>query len=222
MIQHMVTEAGLWHIVRGTVIDVVGASTCLPVRQLFTVNLLIPNGTGPNLACVSAQPLKTGTTNWWPITVFNDCFYKQIASRGFSTARSFPCSLPTRRYLFKSSSASNSRVSLSLVEMAGIVQSSEGDVASPIRIPYLQPTECVERKSCLTANQQHMMAGTPIGFLDFPSEIRNMIYELVLVREELACPCKRPGEKPYHLFGLVCASRSISREVSSIFYSQRK
>jgi hypothetical protein len=104
--------------------------------------------------------------------------------------------------------------------MAGIVQSSERGAASPVRILRLQFMKCVERKSWLTMNEQRTIARTPIGFLDLPSEVRNMIYELALVRKRLVRPYKYYYEEPYDVFGLLCASRSINREASSIFYGR--
>ncbi|KAH6847959.1 hypothetical protein B0I37DRAFT_154755 [Chaetomium sp. MPI-CAGE-AT-0009] len=97
--------------------------------------------------------------------------------------------------------------------MVGIVQSSDGDVASP-----------------------RTMARTPIGFLDLPSELRNMIYDLALVREDPIKPwphshgqeCWKDPSKPWSHFrvqecwtpGLLRANQPIHREASSILYGR--
>jgi hypothetical protein len=72
-------------------------------------------------------------------------------------------------------------------------------------------------------NEQHTMARTPIGFkfLNLPSELRNMIYELVLVRKKAVWAWFRDRKEPYSP-GLLRASRLIHREASSIFYSRNR
>lgn len=67
-----------------------------------------------------------------------------------------------------------------------------------------------------------MTANTTPNFLSLPSEIRNRIYELVLVHDEPVHPFKPPWsiirQELTDTSGLFRASKTIHREASSMFY----
>ncbi|KAK3293316.1 uncharacterized protein B0H64DRAFT_210248 [Chaetomium fimeti] len=81
--------------------------------------------------------------------------------------------------------------------MTGIAQSPERDVAST-----------------------QMAVNTPIGFLDLPSELRNMIYDLALFHEESIDACYNCYGRERRTTGLLRANQLIYREASSVLYGR--
>lgn len=74
--------------------------------------------------------------------------------------------------------------------------------------------------------QQQTGADPPTSFLSLPGELRNRIYELVLVREEHSYEWEEIWRHIYHpkglTVGLLCASKIIHQEATPVFYGQNR
>ena len=69
--------------------------------------------------------------------------------------------------------------------------------------------------------QQPTTAHTPTCFLSLPGELRNKIYELIVLREEPIDSSHRFGQEDLTP-GLLCANKTVHREASEIFYGQNR
>lgn len=84
------------------------------------------------------------------------------------------------------------------------------------------PTRSVDQISQLTKIQQSTTAGTPASFLSLPGEVRNGIYELVLLDQNPIDPWFGYDRQQKYTLGLFRASKVVHDEASSLFYSQNR
>ncbi|KAK1764239.1 hypothetical protein QBC33DRAFT_457687 [Phialemonium atrogriseum] len=97
--------------------------------------------------------------------------------------------------------------------MSDTVQSSQCNVCS------IQLT----RNGSQLTNQQPTIAETPTGFLSLPSELRNEIYELILLCQEPIDPCDEYNRRQQQLtLGLLRTNKAVHDEASSLFYSRNR
>ena len=62
----------------------------------------------------------------------------------------------------------------------------------------------------------------PTGFLDLPSELRNIIYELCLRHEKPFVPYLDDREHQSFALALLCTNKAIHAEASAVFYCQNR
>ncbi|KAH8774772.1 hypothetical protein F5883DRAFT_412127 [Diaporthe sp. PMI_573] len=71
-------------------------------------------------------------------------------------------------------------------------------------------------------NQQSTAADTPASFLSLPSELRNEIYELILLHDEPVDPCAEYDRQQKFTPGLLRANKVVNGEASPLFYGQNR
>jgi len=98
--------------------------------------------------------------------------------------------------------------------MSDIVQPSKCNVCN------VQLARSVD--SQLTKNQQPTTTDTPASFLSLPSELRNGIYELILLHQEPIDPWVNYIRRQELTPGLLRANKAVHREASSLFYAQNR
>lgn len=93
-------------------------------------------------------------------------------------------------------------------------------------VPSSQCDVCgiqLTRNGSQLTNQQPTIAETPAGFLSLPSELRNEIYELILLCQEPIDPSDKYNRRQQQLTpGLFRANKAVHGEASSLFYSRNR
>lgn len=81
-------------------------------------------------------------------------------------------------------------------------------------------SDIVQSSKCNVCNPT--TTDTPASFLSLPSELRNGIYELILLHEEPIDPWFDYNRRQKLTPGLLRANKAVHREASSLFYAQNR